>query len=525
MNLIRRGLRRTFDYFEAALGWVFPSQWNPFFNLGALGFFFYWIITATGIYVFVFFDTSVHGAYPSVEYMTHEQWYVGGVMRSLHRYASDGLVLVMLIHILREFSLDRYRGVRWFSWITGIPVLVMIYVSGISGYWLVWDELAQYIAIVSTEWFDKAGIFGESIARNFLHAGMLDNRFFTLMIFLHIAAPLIALVIMWIHLQRVTKPRINPPRGLAFGTFGSMLLLSLVYPALSQGPANLAEVPGSVGLDWFYLGLYPLLDRWPGSITWSAVGTLFVILCAMPWLPPLRRQPPAAVDLDNCNGCSRCFNDCPYNAIMMAPRTDGLPFERQPAVNPSLCTSCGICAGSCPTAMPFRRHSALRAGIDLSDYSIPDLRSLVHTASAGLEGETRILVFGCEHGPPLQGIAASTIGIISVRCLGQLPPSFIDYVLSKNLADGVLLAACVDSNCYFRFGERWTSQRLARVRDPHLRARVPAERLAVCQTGPLGRRNLQRAIETLTASIARSKAEGNGSISARQAKQRVHGHD
>ena len=111
MNLIRRGLRRTFDYLEAALGWVFPSQWNPFFNLGALGFFFYWIITATGIYVFVFFDTSVHGAYPSVEYMTHEQWYVGGVMRSLHRYASDGLVLVMLIHILREFSLDRYRGV------------------------------------------------------------------------------------------------------------------------------------------------------------------------------------------------------------------------------------------------------------------------------------------------------------------------------------------------------------------------------------------------------------------------------
>jgi quinol-cytochrome oxidoreductase complex cytochrome b subunit len=313
MEIIRGGLRRFFDYLEAGLGWVFPSQWNPLFNLGALGFFFYWIVTATGIYVFVLFDTSVLGAYPSVEHMTHDQWYVSGVMRSLHRYASDGLVLVMLIHLLREFSRDRYRGVRWFSWVTGVPVLVMIYVSGISGYWLVWDKLAQYVAVVSTEWLDKPGVFGEPIARNFLHTGMLDNRFFTLMIFLHIAAPLIALVIMWIHLQRVTKPRINPPRGLALGTFGSMLALSLIYPALSQGPASLSEVPGSVGLDWFYLGLYPLLDTWPGTVTWSATGTLLFILCAMPWLPPLRRTPPAAVDLENCNGCSRWFNYFTYN--------------------------------------------------------------------------------------------------------------------------------------------------------------------------------------------------------------------
>jgi ferredoxin len=378
---------------------------------------------------------------------------------------------------------------------------------------------------VSTEWLDKPGVFGEPIARNFLHTGMLDNRFFTLMIFLHIAAPLIALVIMWIHLQRVTKPRINPPRGLALGTFGSMLALSLIYPALSQGPASLSEVPGSVGLDWFYLGLYPLLDTWPGTVTWSATGTLLFILCAMPWLPPLRRTPPAAVDLENCNGCSRCFNDCPYNAIMMAPRTDALPFESQPFVSASLCTSCGICAGSCPTAMPFRRHSALRAGIDLPDHSIPGLRSMVHEASEKLEGEARILVFGCEHGPPLEDIAGPSTGIVSMRCLGQLPPSFIDYVLSKDLADGVLLAACTDNNCYFRFGERWTSQRIARQRDPHLRARVPAERLATCQTGPLGRRKLESAIKDLTASVARSKGDGQAAVSGGHTRRRSQSHD
>jgi quinol-cytochrome oxidoreductase complex cytochrome b subunit len=107
----------------------------------------------------IFFDTGVTQAFASVEYMTNDQWYAAGVMRSLHRYASDGLVAVMLLHILREFSLDRYRGVRWFSWATGIPVLLFIYVAGISGYWLVWDKLAQYVAIVSTEWLDHLPFF------------------------------------------------------------------------------------------------------------------------------------------------------------------------------------------------------------------------------------------------------------------------------------------------------------------------------------------------------------------------------
>jgi hypothetical protein len=278
VNFLRSGVRSCFDAAEAVLGRAFPPAWNPLLNLGALGFFFFWIITASGIYVYIFFDTGVESAYASVEYMTHDQWYAAGVMRSLHRYASDALVVVVLAHLAREFGHDRYRGVRWFSWVTGVPVLVMIFIAGITGYWLVWDKLAQYVAIVSSEWLDRLGIFGQPVAHNFLSVETLDSRFFSLMIFIHIAVPLIALLVLWIHLQRVTKPRINPPRGLAIGSLGAMLGLSLVHPAVSQGPADLSMVPGAVGLDWFYLPLYPLLETWPGPVTWSAAATLLVIL-------------------------------------------------------------------------------------------------------------------------------------------------------------------------------------------------------------------------------------------------------
>ncbi len=501
MKALKFVLGRGFDLAEEALSRVFPASWNPLLNLGALGFFFYWIITVSGIYVYIFFDTGVTNAYSSIEYMTHEQWYLAGIMRSLHRYASDGLIIVMMTHLVREFSRDRYRGVRWFSWVTGVPIMIMVFIAGISGYWLVWDQLAQYVAIVSTEWLDLLPIFGEPIARNFMSPEALESRFFTLMIFMHIAIPLIALTILWIHLQRVTKPRINPPRGLALSVFASLMVLSLVHPALSQPPADLSIVPGTVGLDWFYLPLFPLLQTLPASVTWGSGLCLLVIMVAMPWLPPLKRARPAVVDLANCNGCSRCFNDCPYNAIAMVARSDGTAFEREPVVDPDYCVSCGLCAGSCPTSMPFRRMSGLAPGIDMPDRTIAGLRDRVEVEASRLTGTDRIMVFGCDHGPALSNVESPSVGVVPLTCIGQLPPAFVDFVLSRDLADGVMLTGCRENSCHARFGIGWTKQRFAGDRDPHLRARVDRGRLKTVWAGASGTSHLRRALEAFSSDL------------------------
>ena len=415
MDRIRRRFAIRLRAAGGGLGLAFPPAWNPLLHLGALGFFFYWIVAISGIYLYIVFDTGIAAAYGSVEYLTNEQWYLGGVMRSLHRYASDALVLMMVVHGLREFALDRYRGARWFTWLTGVPILWLVFVCGVTGYWLVWDKLAQYIAVVSTEWLDRLGIFGLPIARNFLTPEALDDRFFTLLVFIHIAAPLILLLVLWIHLQRVSKPEINPARGLAVGMCLALLALSLVKPAVSQGPADLATAPAVVGLDWFYLGLYPLFETWPGPLSWGMVGVLTLILAALPWLPPFKRPQVAFVELASCNGCTRCAEDCPYNAISMLPRTDGRPFAREAVVDPGLCVSCGICAGACPTSMPFRRAAPLIPGIDLPSLTMATLRNRVHTASSALSGGPRIMLFGCAHGADALGLRDPRIAAVSLR--------------------------------------------------------------------------------------------------------------
>ena len=500
MAFVKRSILRLFTTGEAAFEFAFGQRGNPFTWLGALGWYFYWITAATGVYLYIFFDTGIVDAYASVEYITNDQWYAAGVMRSLHRYASDALVVVIALHLLREFAMDRLRGKHFFAWLTGVPLIAFIYICGISGYWLVWDKLAQYIAIATTEWLDALPFFAEPIANNFLNGTTLSGRFFTLMVLIHIFAPLFMLLLMWVHIQRHSGARVNPPRPLALGTLGIMLVLSFVYPAVSQGPADLDVVPARIGLDWFYLAAYPLLDMVPGGQLWLWLLGFFFVMALLPWLPREQRVPEAVVSLENCNGCSRCFDDCPFSALTMVPRRDGRPYELEPVVNLDNCTSCGICAGSCPTSTPFRRAKPITPGIELPHRTISALREAVMAPFPETGGAPRVIVFACDHSRATH-LERDGVRVIELPCVGMLPPSFIDFTLSRRFADGVMLSGCAENDCYHRLGNEWTRHRIARERDPYLRERVPLERLDVSWLPVDARRRRDRALREFRARL------------------------
>src|SRR3970282_208736 len=199
-----------------------------------------WVVVGTGLDLYVFFKTGVDEAYASVEYLTHQQWYLGGVMRSLHRYASDAMVLVMALHMLRHFTFDRYRSFRWFSWVTGVVLLGRVYAAGINGYMLPWDRLAQFVVIATAEWFDWLPMFKGALIRNFIYAGSVHDRLFSLLSFIHIGIPLATLALLWVHTQRVPSARTNPPRPIMATVIAALTVLSLFKPAVSQEHANLA---------------------------------------------------------------------------------------------------------------------------------------------------------------------------------------------------------------------------------------------------------------------------------------------
>lgn len=285
---LQRSWRALFLRAEGVFNRAFGDRLNPLYHLGAISFFLFWVVSATGLLLYAFFDTSVEGAYRSVEAITHGLWGAGGVLRSVHRYASDAMVVTMLIHLLRHFAFDRLRGFRWFSWWSGVVLLWLVYVAGANGYMLPWDRLAQFVTQASFEWLDWLPGFGGTLIRNFIADEHVGNRLFSLLVFIHIGVPLVTLLLLWVHVQRVPKATTNPPRPVMAALLLTLVALSLVAPAASQGPAQLSRAPQTLSLDWFLLTIFPLLYAWPLAWVWAMVAGATALLLAMPWLPPRR---------------------------------------------------------------------------------------------------------------------------------------------------------------------------------------------------------------------------------------------
>ncbi len=462
---------RTENFFDASFGGID----NPLRHLGALGLFFLWILIASGLYMYVVLDTSIEGVYNSIGWLSQEQWYLGGILRSLHRYASDAFVLVMMLHLVREWAYGRYYGFRLYSWVTGVPLIWFAYISGIGGYWIVWDRLAQFSAVATTELLDWLPFFNEPTARNFLMPDSINDRFFTVLVFIHIGVPLMLILGLWAHVNRISRVDYLPSRRSMLAILASFLLLALIKPALSDAAADLSTAPTGLRLDWFILFIHPLTDLTSPGAVWALIFGATILLLALPFLPHPKAPPIAAVDAANCNGCARCHTDCPYEAVTMAPHPDK-PGHKIAVVDPDLCASCGICAGACPSSTPFRSQETLVTGIDMPQLPVDLLRRELEAGLARLGGRTKLVVFGCDKGADVRPLAATDTAVFSLPCTGMLPPSFVEYAL-RGGADGVIITGCRDGGCEFRLGMQWTRERLAGQREPHLRELVPRDRL------------------------------------------------
>jgi ferredoxin len=406
--------------------------------LGTLGFFLFWVLAGSGIYLYLRFDTSIAGAYDSIGEL---EWWFGGVLRSVHRYAADAFVIAVIAHLALELAGGRFRGFRAFSWISGVPLLWLLYASGIVGYWLVWDTRAQFSALATLEWMGMADAGAE----------LVSDRLFSLFVFLHIGLPLALLAGMWIHVQRLNRPRTALPRWLAFQGVAALLALSLLLPAASEPRWDAARLAESVALDWFFQFVHPLMYATSPAWLWALLLSGTALLAFLPFLAKKPQLVAAKVDPANCNACGRCVADCPYEAITL--------LEEKASVLAERCAACGICAGACPSSTPFRRVAELVSGIDLPDLTVQDLRGRLRAALPADE-----IVFTCERSSRRDGIA--------LRCLAMLPPAFIEYAL-RNGARRVKARGC-DGECAFRLGLELSEERFWRRREPRLRATVAA---------------------------------------------------
>jgi ferredoxin len=456
---------------------VYSSAYNPLYRTGTLASLCLAVTLVTGVYLLFVYE--IGRPYESVAAIQGDAL-LGRWIRALHRYASDAAVLAVALHVLRLLVQGKTWGPRVLAWVTGVMLAGMMFVSAITGFVLVWDGFAQKLAVAGARMLRLLPLFPEPPDRAFVGDAPVPAQFFFMNLFLHVAVPLGMAIFLWLHTARLARAAWLPERRLALAALAGLVLLSLAWPAPLPPKADLLAIPGRIATDWLYGFWLPLAHVSP-PVTLAAGAVLTALLVAVPWLlRPARpaRSAPSVVDPESCEGCEQCFRDCPYDAIQMVA---GAHPERHPLraeVQPDLCVSCGLCAGSCASLAIGPPGRTARDQLAAA-------RQFV--ASCADPGRRSLLV-ACRYHAGLPDRPASEPATVRFEadCAGTLHPGTISY-LGRHFAD-TQVVTCPPQNCLYREGSTLAAARIVGERAPAVPgqiARLPVRVLhAVAPRGP-----------------------------------------
>jgi quinol-cytochrome oxidoreductase complex cytochrome b subunit len=266
------------------------------FGLGMILGFLFLIMVFTGVILMIYYTPSVEAAYRSVKDIVNIV--PGGrIVRNMHRWSSQGMIIVVFLHLLRVFYTGSYLGNRSLNWVIGVVLLIVTLLSNFSGYLLPWDQLAYWavtigsnIAAAARELTDLVGITSVFDPGGFLKKLLIGgetvgqpalSRFFALHV---IFLPLSMLVLLGVHFWRIRKDGglSRPVRyagekgvenkwlawpvlmwtelGILIGVVLVVLFIALVAdaPLLEQANPSFPENPAKS--PWYFLGIQELVS-------------------------------------------------------------------------------------------------------------------------------------------------------------------------------------------------------------------------------------------------------------------------
>ncbi len=316
-------------------------EFNPLYHTGTITTFLLLVILATGAYLTFFYQFGFDASYQAVS--TIEANFVGRIMRALHRYASGAAVITGLLHGWRTFFQDRFRGPRWLAWVSGIGMAVMVWLIGITGYWLIWDERAYFL---NKSLYDIIGNsrLGISFLVNYLvsEAATTGWVFIIIVITLHLGISGLVGYFFWLHIKRLARPKLLPPRYWMFVIAILLFIFSVAVPVGMLPQADFERIPSEIPLDLFFLSYLPAAMGLTPWVFGGGVLLLIVGLFVIPWSlvrPPLT---PIVVSEARCTGCTLCEADCPYKAITMITRESASKYKYVARINHKMCVACGV---------------------------------------------------------------------------------------------------------------------------------------------------------------------------------------
>lgn len=292
------------------------------YYFGGITLFLFGIQVITGLLLLFYYRVGPDTSFESIKFIITKVKF-GWLLRSLHSWSANLMILAAIIHMLSVFFHRSYRKPRELTWVTGVIMLFMLMVFGFSGYLLPWNQLAFFATKVGTESALAIPLIGEFLLKLMRGGaevtGVTLSRFFGL----HVAVlpPLFTLVLglhlFFVQMQGMSSPiensnAANAKRSIPFFpdfflrdlvvwmvVLNILLALSVFFPwELGEKADPFSPAPPGIKPEWYFLFIFQTLKLLPPHIfglegemigvVGLAILALFLIL--VPWIDTPARE-------------------------------------------------------------------------------------------------------------------------------------------------------------------------------------------------------------------------------------------
>jgi ubiquinol-cytochrome c reductase cytochrome b subunit len=291
------------------------------YYLGGITLFFFIVQAITGILLSLYYQPSPDRAYDSVLFIMNEVNF-GWLIRSVHSWGANLMILFCLLHLLRIFFQGVYKMPREITWVVGALLLGVTLGFGFTGYLLPWDQRAFWATTVGSEIAGAVPLIGEQLLV-FLRSGpevtaRTLSRFFGVHVLVLPASLLVLLAVhlAFVHQQGLADPTrdvepVGGPEGESvpasetrkerkllpffpnyvldeviawYVMLAVLIVLASLFAAGLEEPADPLRTPEHTKPEWYFLFLYQGLKIVPRLVGVLAPIAGAVVLLLLPFI-------------------------------------------------------------------------------------------------------------------------------------------------------------------------------------------------------------------------------------------------
>jgi len=283
------------------------------FYLGGITLFLFGVQVVTGTLLALYYKATPDGAYESVRFITSDVSF-GWLIRSIHHWAANLMILFLVLHLLRVFVQAAYKFPRELTWLVGVGLLGVTMVFGFTGYLLPWDQKAFWATTVGTEIAGSMPIIGDQILLLLRGGADVGEATLTRFYGIHVLVlPIFLALLTVLHLTFVhqtgladpTRPEPRHPRPDAtpnetptlpffpnyildeiiawYALLAVLVVIATLFPAGLEAQADPLLTPEHIKPEWYFLGLYEALKHVPRIVGILALPVGVLVLAVWPF--------------------------------------------------------------------------------------------------------------------------------------------------------------------------------------------------------------------------------------------------